>query len=626
MTIHEIRNSLNALFSEIELIPFPDIPEVAKLLALVEACCSKIAEQEKENRQLKDEINRLKGEQCRPAVKGRTTGQCSTESERKSAEETLMQPSETGFRLTVEKLNALKGKAVPDTLLDKLLPLKNRKFINEDDFISAVTETIGEDLREEHRESLLNHARYIKRNRKKKIEKIEITRTEICKINVLDLPEDAILTGYEDNVVQDIKIERDNILFRKQVYYSPSQRKTYVAQVPPGHEGGFGPNIKTDIISMKYISNMSEPKIAETLQSHNVIISPAYISSRLTSFDNMRIFIDEKNSIFPAALVSSSFQQADDTGCRVNGVNQYVHILCNHLYTLYVTLPGKDRMSILNILRNFKDGAFIFNDETYWLLEHFNVSSKKIDALKKLAGQNEYNESQLQKLLAQVLPNPKKHKNTRARITEAAAIAHYYLECANGIGVNILIADDAPQFKLLTKFLGLCWVHAGRHFKKLNPIVPDFMRKLTDFQEKFWAYYATLLAFQKKTADFNPTVLEEKFDLLFATKTGYPDLDERIDKTRQRKKELLLVLKYPEIPLHNNRSENGARTQKRRQDVSLQTKSAEGTIAKDTMMSIVETCKKLEINPREFIRDRILCLGKIKPLAELIKLKAANSS
>ncbi|MGK5093955.1 hypothetical protein WDW89_18320 [Deltaproteobacteria bacterium TL4] len=46
-------------------------------------------------------------------------------------------------------------------------------------------------------------------------------------------------------------------------------------------------------------------------------------------------------------------------------------------------------------------------------------------------------------------------------------------------------------------------------------------------------------------------------------------------KTKEKKQRLLTVLKYPMLPLHNNISENSARVQKRREDVSLQRKNAE---------------------------------------------------
>ncbi len=96
-------------------------------------------------------------------------------------------------------------------------------------------------------------------------------------------------------------------------------------------------------------------------------------------------------------------------------------------------------------------------------------------------------------------------------------------------------------------------------------------------------------------------------------------MNKRISKTKAKKKELLLVLKHPELPLHNNRSENGARVQKRREDVSLQTITKEGTDAKDTMMTIVETCKKLSVNPFKYIFDRISKKFEMPSLASLIR-------
>jgi hypothetical protein len=51
------------------------------------------------------------------------------------------------------------------------------------------------------------------------------------------------------------------------------------------------------------------------------------------------------------------------------------------------------------------------------------------------------------------------------------------------------------------------------------------------------------------------------------------------------------VLDYPELPLHNNDAELGARAQVRKRDVSLQTKTKEGTKASDTFLTIVNTAK-----------------------------------
>ena len=428
---------------------------------------------------------------------------------------------------------------------------------------------------------------------------------------------------YEDNVVQDIIIESDNVLFKKEVYYSPSQRKTFMAKVPDGYEGGFGPGIKTEIINMKYINNMSEPKKVETLRSHNATISPAYVSNRLTDPNNMQLFIDEKNDLFKVALEVSSFIQIDDTGCRVNGTGQYSQILCNDLFTAFFTVPRKDRLTVLDILRNFEPRCFIFNNDTFGFLEIFNVSSKLINEIRDKTDATVYDENSLNDLLNQLFPTPKRGKNLRLRISEAAAIAHYHQSNERDI-VNILVADDAPQFKLLTAYLVLCWIHIGRHIKKLNPIVPKFRDELEEFQKKFWSYYSKLKEFKKSPDDGKIKELEKEFDELFSTSTNYPNLNERIEKIAKKKENLLTVLKYPEVPLHNNASENGARVQKRREDISLQTKSKAGTIAKDAMMSIVETCKKLNLNPRDFIRDRIQKINVFPKLADVIKSRASG--
>ena len=95
-------------------------------------------------------------------------------------------------------------------------------------------------------------------------------------------------------------------------------------------------------------------------------------------------------------------------------------------------------------------------------------------------------------------------------------------------------------------------------------------------------------------------------------------LDDRIEKTGCKKEALLLVLKHPELPLHNNESELGARVEKRRQDVSLQTKSEKGTDAKDAFLTVTQTAKKLGVNAYRYIYDRISKKFSMPSLADLI--------
>ena len=166
---------------------------------------------------------------------------------------------------------------------------------------------------------------------KSKNHKIKINKTIRCKINPEKLPEDAIFKGYKTVIVQDLSIKTSNIKFRKEVYYSPSLRKTFIAHVPAGYEGEFGPHIKSLIITQHFKYKMTEPAIVEFLQDHGIQISAATVSRIIT--DHNEQFHEEKKDIIKAGLPSSTYQQMDDTGAKVNGKNYYTHVLCNQYYT-----------------------------------------------------------------------------------------------------------------------------------------------------------------------------------------------------------------------------------------------------------------------------------------------------
>ena len=144
------------------------------------------------------------------------------------------------------------------------------------------------------------------------------------------------------------------------------------------------------------------------------------------------------------------------------------------------------------------------------------------------------------------------------------------------------------------------------------------------FLGRYWGFYRELNKYTKNPSCKFANILSAEFDILFSTKTGYDDLDKRIAMSKAKKTELLTVLNHPELPLHNNRSENGARVQKRREDVSLHTITQEGTEAKDTMMTIIETAKKHSTSAFKYIYDRVSKTFKMPSLAKLIRAKVIS--
>lgn len=598
------------------------------LLNLVEELYAENVELREENQKLKDEINRLKGEQGKPDFKKdggkQKQGDFSTDTERHRAESSNDGDKGHGYKLNGKSLEKLKEQRIPADLLERLEELKTRKFASEEEFVSALGNVVGKELTDRYRDILLKHARYKKRARVAKLDQIQITREELCPVDGSVLPEDAFFTGYDEKVVQDLVIKADNVRFKKEVYYSPSLKKTFTGNIPRGYEGEFGPHVNSQIVSMKYVNNMSSPKIGESLRSFGVVVSDTYVSTRLTAPRHMDVFHEEKSDLYHAGLEVGAYQQIDDTSSRVDGVNHYTQIISSPLSTVFITTPKKDRLTILDVLRNFGDRFFIFNDETFELLDKLGVSRKTNARLRETVQNDEiFDEKGMEALLNKLFPSPKRGKTTRARIREAAAIAHYHQETETPI-VRVLLADDAPQFKLLTEEMGLCWVHDGRHYKKLTPIVPANKERLEKFRGKYWEYYGKLFEYKKSPTQKHAAELSDQFDQLFSIKTGYRQLDERISKTKAKKNHLLLVLKYPDLPLHNNTSEHGARTQKRRQDVSLQTRNENGTKAKDTMMSIVETCHRLGVNAYDFIHDRVSRNFKLPSLAHMIEKRSRS--
>jgi len=476
---------------------------------------------------------------------------------------------------------------------------------------------LGENISSE--EEIKKRKKKKKKKSKAKKHKIKIDRTEVCKVDRSKLPQDVVFKGHESVVVQEILIKTDNVEYKKEVFYSASENKTYVGQLPAAVTGEFGPGVRSLVCTLKYVGNMSEPKILELLENCGIFISQSTISRILTNDESG--FNKEKEDIFRTALEATPFQQIDDTTVRVNGKNQYSQIFCNPYYTAFFTVPHKNRLTILDILLCGKERTYIFDLNAFCLLSELRVSKKIINQISDLTDEREISEAEMQELLNILFPDAKKGKNTKTRILEAAAIAFYHRQTEIPV-VNILLSDDAPQFKKLTAEHALCWIHDGRHYNRLSPLVPFNVDELKKFKTHFWDYYGDLLKYKDNPNPETAARLSSEFDNLFSTKTGYNDLDDRIKKTRSKKEELLLVLKHPSLPLHNNDSELGARVEKRRQDVSLQTKSDEGTKAKDSFLTITQTAKKLGVNAYKYIYDRISKTFSMPSLADLILQKS----
>jgi len=455
------------------------------------------------------------------------------------------------------------------------------------------------------------------RTKRAKLSEIKIDKEVKLDLDRTTLPPDAEDKGHEAVVVQELRIATENVRFWRKKYYSASLGKTYLAPLPDGYGGEYGPNVKTLCVMFSHLCHMTEPKIAEWLANMGILISAGQISHFLT--EGHDAFHREKEEVVEAGLNSSPWQHMDDTGTRVDGVNWHCQVICNPLYTAYFTTERKDRLTVIDVLRNQRQRVFRLNDEAVALLRQFGGSRRTMEQLRHLPWDQELSETELEDGLKQQLPQL--GATARSRIVEASAIAAYHAEIGHPV-VRLLICDDAKQFKLVTEEMGLCWIHDGRHYKHLEPCVTYHGQLLDGFLERYWNYYKELLAYRQQPSAEEAMRLSSAFDELFITVTGYGALDQRIAKTKANKGELLMVLRHPEIPLHNNPAELGARGRVRKRAVSYGPRSVKGAQAWDTFQTLLGTAKKLGVNFFHYLRDRIGGTRQMPSLADLISQRA----
>jgi len=128
--------------------------------------------------------------------------------------------------------------------------------------------------------------------------------------------------------------------------------------------------------------------------------------------------------------------------------------------------------------------------------------------------------------LQQHLTTAKLMLNRQQQVKDALAVAAYHAQTQ--VPVGWLLSDDAAVYDQLTDTHALCWVHDWRHYAKLAPCMPHHQAELAAFGERSWRFYRDLLAYKQAPTAAECTRLEDAFDTLVETETGYAALDDRI--------------------------------------------------------------------------------------------------
>ena len=98
------------------------------------------------------------------------------------------------------------------------------------------------------------------------------------------------------------------------MYFSPSENKSYLAPLPPGYEGGYGPNIKAWANALYSKGQMTIDKITWVFKTAGSIITNPTLHGFIMSAEES--MSEQKIAIIKSGLASTSYQHLDDTSAR----------------------------------------------------------------------------------------------------------------------------------------------------------------------------------------------------------------------------------------------------------------------------------------------------------------------
>jgi hypothetical protein len=188
-----------------------------------------------------------------------------------------------------------------------------------------------------------------------------------------------------------------------------------------------------------------------------------------------------------------------------------------------------------------------------------------------------------------------------------------------------IISDDAGQYIGVSSNHALCWIHEIRHYKKMSPFLTHHKSVLNTFLTELWKFYELLAQYKENPNKILSLHIQERFDSIFSTVTGYKTLDDRIAMTKKKKEELLLVLGYPNVPLHNNLAEIAVREGVIKRKISSGTRSELGKLAWENMLSIIDTCRKLGISFYRYLYDIFSDSYSMPRLSDLIPITSKST-
>jgi Transposase IS66 family len=390
-----------------------------------------------------------------------------------------------------------------------------------------------------------------------------------------------------------------------------------MGELPAAVRGShFDPELRSYILLQYYQQHVSQQLILKELEAFGVQISSGQLNRLIT--ERHESFHAEKAEMLQVGLAVSSYINVDDTAARHQGQNGYCTQIGNELFAWFASTESKSRINFLELLRaGHTDYRIDAAARAY--MHHQQLPQAQLHRFaedRAFADQAVW-ETQLRTLGI----TTERHLRIA---TEGALVASLL---RHGVSpALVILSDDAGQFKVAGFLNALCWIHAERTIHTLLPFSDAKRAAQAAVRSQIWRFYQDLKAFKCTPSDVEKRSLARRFDNIFTQKTSFQTLNLALKRIHANKTELLLVLERPEIPLHNNLSENDIRDYVKKRKISATTRSAAGRAARDTFLSLKKTCQKLGISFWHYLQDRLARQNHLPPLPLLIRTAAHSSS
>ncbi len=455
-----------------------------------------------------------------------------------------------------------------------------------------------------------------KKNHQKKSKKadLEIDETRIVDVDKDELPKDAKFTGTREITIQEMIIKRHNLQFVINRYWSNELGKIIEGEIPLEFKGSqFGPTLRSFIIYEYYKNRVPHKKIMSMLSDWGIEISAGTINGILN--EPNKIFAEDLDSARSSALKKCSQIHIDDSGAKFNGRNYHTFVVSNKFYTSYTTGPEKNRWSAVGAILGGRQ-QFLINQDAVTFIAQRLKKPQLTNFFSRIKSETFYNREELEKIFEDPVFNDLEKRQFDFIRTGCAVGA--MKSKTLGPPVNFIISDDAPNFVSLVKNHQLCWVHEIRKYKLCEVFKRIESETLEKLVSEWRSFYKLLLDFKNnQTRDLRMKIRSE-FNRICSIKTLVKPLDEQLQRTMENKEGLLLVLKYPQLPLHNNQAEGDIRERVIKRKISLQNRSHEGMKAWDLMLSLASTCRKINLSFWRYLEDRISMKESIPYLGKLV--------